>query len=121
MEAEAIRNAAADYSVCNISKSNAQSLVSTYKSMGVYMQETYIDCTTVYTHKKDGSDGNELVSYRDVMVELARIAEVSLSSNRVTTRALVMNNVTIIVIIAISTVSFAALVTVLVIKKRKHN
>ena len=49
------------YSVCGISESDAQSLINTYQSLGTYMQETYIDCTTVNTYKRDGSEGEELV------------------------------------------------------------
>ena len=119
VEAEAIRNAAADYSVCNISKEDAASLVSTYLSLGQYMQETYIDCTTVLTHKKDGTTGEELVLYRDVMEQLAEIAEMSLSSPK-TAKVSLNSSTTLIVIVTVASISLSVGVF-FIVRRRKHN
>lgn len=121
VEAEEIRNLATDTSVCNISKSDATSIVNTYLSLGSYMQETYIDCTTVYTHKRDGSDGNELVTYREVIEQLAKIAEIDLSPSNNIFGIKTMNKVDVaIVIVVVASISAIALCA-FVIRKRKEN
>ena len=125
VEAEAIRNSAEDYSVCNISKEDATSIVYSYISLGASMQETYIDCTTVYTHKRDGSSGSELVSYRLVIEQLAKIADleeelgISPSPELFAIDANNSNLVLIISLVAFASVSSLSLLVVL--KKRKHN
>ncbi len=132
VEVEAKRNAVEahgdikDYSVCGISESDAQTLINTYQSLGTYMQETYIDCTTVNTYKRDGSKGEELVEYRYLIAEIARIAGVELGG---ATRTIVgtnggaaINSTTLIAVISvIALVSVSSIVVLVVIKKRKHN
>ena len=115
-----------EYSVCGISKSDAEHFVNTYQSLGVYMQETYIDCTTVYTYKKDGSEGNELVSYKDVICELAKKAEIELEGSPRSISSPVagltgVDSTTLIAIISvICLVSISSIVVLIVVKKRKH-
>lgn len=120
--AEAIRNAAEDYSVCNVSKSDADTLVTRYISAGSYTQETFIDCTKVLTHKKDGSEGEELVSYRDVMEELAKIAGRELPGSKYNNNTFEFdsnNGILMIVIISTCVVSAIALGTLLILKKKR--
>ena len=124
LQVEAIRNAAEDYSVCNISQDNATSLVNTYLSLGNEMQQTYIDCTTVYTHKRDGSGGNEYVSYRFVIEELAKIAHIELGSgSRVDLYSNYekYNATTLIAIISVVAISSVLVVTLVLVKRRQHN
>ena len=124
LQVEAIRNAAEDHSVCNISQESATSLVNTYLSLGNEMQQTYIDCTTVYTHKRDGSDGNEYVSYRFVIEELARIANIELGSGSrvdLSSNYEKYNATTLIAIISVVAISSVLVVTLVLVKRRQHN
>ena len=119
--AEGIRNAASNTSVCNISKSNAELIVNQYLSLGAAMQEDYIDCTTVYTHKRDKSEGNELVSYRAIIEELAAKAEINLpGASSLKFNALASFDLTVTVIIVTMAISSMAIVVTLVAKKRKQ-
>ena len=132
IEVEAKRNAVEahgdikDYSVCGISKSDAESIVSTYQSLGTYMQQTYIDCTTVLTYKRDGSEGNELVTYRAVIEELAKKAEIDLSGSPRTIvgtngGSKIESSTMIAVISVIAIISISSIIVLVVVKKRKHN
>ena len=119
VEAEDIRNHAADYSVCNISDSDATILVNAYNALTADVR-AFVDSSSVYTHKRDGSDGNELVSYRIVMEQLAKIANKPLvSSSNLLPNNKVNNDALIIVVIALSLISVTAIF--LVFKKRKQN
>lgn len=119
LEAEEKRLAATNDSVCNISKSDAEDIVDAYKKLSSTVRETYIDTTTVNTLRRDGEEGKEYVSYRLVVEELAKIAEVSLGgTNRINTAK--VNTATIIVVVSVMVIASASLVAVLVIKKRKH-
>ena len=120
--AEAVRNSADDTSVCNISIEDAKSIVNEYNTLGTAMWEDYIDCTTVWTHKRDGSDGNELVSYRAIIEQLGKIADVSPAG---ASRFVPINNnsnvnsSTVIIVIAVS-LSLVGFTTLIVIRRRKH-
>ena len=119
VEAEDIRNHAADYSVCNISDSDATILVNAYNALTADVR-AFVDSSSVYTHKRDGSDGNELVSYRIVMEQLAKIANKPLvSSSNLLSNNKVNNDALMIVVIALSLISVTAIF--LVFKKRKQN
>ena len=88
------------------------------------MQQTYIDCTTVYTHKRDGSDGNEYVSYRFVIEELARIANIELGSGSrvdLSSNYEKYNATTLIAIISVVAISSVLVVTLVLVKRRQHN
>ena len=119
LDVEEKRLDATDDSVCNISKSDAAAIVNAYNGLSSTIRETYIDSTTVNTLRRDGEEGKEYVSYRLVIEELAKIAEISLvGANRVNT--LKANVPTIIVVVSAMIVVSAGLVTVLVFKRRKH-
>ena len=118
--AEGIRNAADDYSVCKISKENAAYIVAQYDSLGSDMQTTYINGTTVYTHKKDKTDGNELVSYHDIIEQLRVIAAGGGESNTVADIINDSNTAMIIAVVSSITV-ISALGTFFIIRRRKHN
>ena len=119
--AESYRNGATDTSVCNIDKASAAFLVNLYNAYDQGIRETYIDSSTVYTHKRDGSAGNELVSYRVVVEQLGAIAEVAVvGSSRIVFESPLANS-TAIVVIVVSMIAATSLIAVVVItKKRKH-
>ena len=124
IEAEAIRNGATDFSVCNVSKSDATSLVSTYQSLGSHMQETYVDCTTVNTWSDKTKTSKSYFTYRKVMEELAKIAEIDIggsSSPSLQFRNAESNSQSIIIIVSIGVASISALSLLIVLKKRKQN
>ena len=120
---ESIRNAVVAngdvkaYSVCGISKANALSLVNEYLGLAAVTRTNYVDNSTVLTYKRDLTDGNEMVSYYDIMVELAKIAEVSLSSNRTT---LINNNNALLVVAIIGTVTIVSFAGLFFIIRRKR-
>ena len=123
VEAERIRNLATETSVCHISVSDATTLVNTYQSLGLGMQGTYIDCTTVYTHKRDKTEGNELVSYRAVVEELARIAGINLSpANKIAANGeTTTNNTAMLVVVIISTTCLVTVGGYFLLRKKKEN
>ena len=85
------------------------------------MQEEYIDCSTVYTHKRDGSDGNELVAYRYVIEELAKIAGKSIPGARyIPSNIEGVNSTTVIIVISVTALCSITAVSLILIKKRKH-
>lgn len=123
IEAETIRNGATDFSVCNVSKENAIGLVTTYQSKGTFMQETYIDCTTVNTWSDKTKTGKSYFTYRKVMEELAKIAEIDIggsSSPSLQFRNAEFNSQSIIIIVSIGVASISALSLLIVLKKRKQ-
>ena len=118
---ETYRNNAEDYSVCNISKDSAKHLVGLYTGTTDEIRD-YIDRSSVWTHKRDGSEGNELVSYRLVVEELARIAGVELEgSSRIHANfELDANSATFAVVIIVAAVSSAVMLSLLFILKKKR-
>ncbi|MBO6285953.1 MAG: InlB B-repeat-containing protein [Bacilli bacterium] len=86
LEAESIRNAVtktggaiADYSICGISSSNASSLCAKYKALTAEAK-AYVDAAETYTYLDKTATDEGLVSYSDIMAQLALIAGVSLDS-----------------------------------------
>lgn len=126
--AEAYRNGADDHSVCNISDVNASVIVGLYNVLDKDVRETYVDSSKVYTYKVDPDarqpgDENELVSYRKVMEQLGEIAGVAVVGQELTRFDNVLGSTdssVVLIIVAASLVSAAGLVTLLVIRKRKH-
>lgn len=131
---ESARNAVAadpsegikQYSVCGITKSQAEGFVTSYNddAMGA-TGRAYVDSTTVLTYKRNGEAGEEMVSYHYVMEELAKIAKMTLegSTPRPTTFGNDMaagNDAMIAVIAIIALISISSVAILLVIKKRKH-
>lgn len=119
VNAEEYRNDAEDYSVCNISASDAAILVAFYNVLDADVR-AYIDSSSVWTHKRDRSEGNELVSYRIVMEQLAELAKVSLVGSSRIFNSSIGENSTMIIVIVIASVSAFAFTTLLVFKKKKH-
>ncbi len=120
--AEGFRNSAADYSICNISSEDAANIVNTYNSLGSTMWEDCIDISTVWTYKRDGSDGNEMVDYRAIIEELGKIANVTPAgaSRYVPTGVENNANITTVIIVLAVSLSVVAFTTLIVIRKRKH-
>ena len=121
-DAEAVRKAASDQSVCDVAKLDAESIVYTYNSLGTFMQETYIDNTTVNTWTDSTRTAKQYVSYRAVMEELARIAEMSLPNSSKYVPTGVNNNAktTSIIIVLTVSLSMISISTLIIIRKRKH-
>lgn len=121
--AETKRNSADSYSVCNVSKSDAILLVNLYNSFDSELREIYIDCTTVYTWSDSSKTSESLHTYRKVMEQLSRIAEIALegSSNpSLLYRNTEFNSQSIIIIVSIGVASISALSLLIVLKKRKQ-
>ena len=121
VQAEYCRNTATDYSVCNISVNEAKVLVNNYNGLSAGVRD-YIDRSSVWTYKRDGSKDNELVSYRLVVEELARIAGVELEgSSRIHANfELDANSATVAVVIIVAAVSSAVMLSLLFILKKKR-
>ena len=126
--AEARRNAATDYSVCNVSKENAKAIVGMYNAFDNEVRETYIDCTTVWTYKVNPKarvedDENELVSYKKVVEELGKIAEMDVEGSNIIIRKSNANfdTQTIIIIASIVVASMVGLTVLHIVRRRAHN
>ena len=123
---ETFRHAAND-SICEIVQSNAQTLVNCYNGFTKEEQETYIDCTTVYSWTDTTKTSSKLYTYKEVMERLSLIAGIELSSygsgERIVTdtTSTVDSNSLIAVVSIISIVSLSSVAILVVIKKRKHN
>lgn len=125
VEAEAIRNAAENYSVCNISRADAKTIVDRYNNnIGSDVRERYVDTSSTYTWTSTDMKDSTLVNYRDIIIRLASIA----GSTYVAGSSLInLGNhpnfdVTIpsilAVIVVVGTITTA---TLIILKKRKHN
>lgn len=119
--AEEVRKAATDQSTCEVSKEQATSIVNDYMSLGGFMQETYIDCTKVNTWVDDTYTDKKDYSYREVIEELARIAEIDLSGSKyMNTKTQINNTALVITVASISAMAIAACVAFVVIRKKRH-
>lgn len=120
-DTEAIRKAATDQSVCDVTTEQAEDIVSTYQSLGTFMQTTYIDCTYVNTWADETRTSKAYVSYRAVIERLAKIANINLTPSRdVDSKSYVNNSSLMVTIIAIATISAAGVVALILIRRRKH-
>lgn len=125
IEAEAIRNAAENHSVCNISREDAKTIVNRYNNnIGSDVRERYVDTSSTYTWTSAEMTDSTLVNYRDIIIRLASIA----GSTYVAGSSLInLGNhpnfdVTIPSILAvIVVVGTIATATLIILKKRKHN
>ena len=122
LETEAVRKAATNESVCSVSKENAVHAVNIYQSLGAYMQSEYVDCTLVNTWTDNTKTAKGYVSYRKVVEQLAKIAEIDLGETNTTVSFGYKTNETMLiaVISVITTISVAGVVALVVIRKRKH-
>ena len=128
---EALRNAvpAGDYkqfSICGISKADAATVVNTYNNLSD-ASRTMVNTSLTYTYKGDGTDDQTDISFRDIVVELGKIAEIEVVGSP---RTIIGNNnggaaidsTTLIAVISIiALVSISSIAVLVVIKKRKHN
>ena len=125
IQIEEIRNAveaAGDIkvdSICGISKSDATTLVNGYKALSAETRLTYIDCSKVLTYKADKTEGNEMVSFYDILAFLANKYKLSLPSNEGLQVASNNDTTLMIVIIAVSAISLLAVASFFFIRKRK--
>jgi len=124
--AEAKRNAAGSYSVCNISKPDAEALVGAYNAL-TEDQRAYVDSSKVYTWTDSSKSTEADISYRNVVVQLGKIAEIAVAGSPMTitgsvgASAKIDTTVMIAVISIIAIVSISSIAVLVVIKKRKHN
>lgn len=125
IEAEAIRNAAENYSVCNISRADAKTIVDRYNNnIGSDVRANYVDTSSTYTWTSADMKDSTLVNYRDIIIRLASIA----GSTYVAGSSIInLGNhpnfdVTVPSILAVIVVTGAiATATLIILKKRKHN
>lgn len=110
------------YSVCGISKAKATELVNDYNGLTAD-RRAYVDSSNVLTYRRDGEEGNEMVSYRVVMEQLAKIAEIALvgPSQTITFGYQTNGTMLIAIITVITTISVAGVFALVVIRKRKHH
>lgn len=129
-QAEDIRNGATNFSVCQVSKENATTVVNAYNALSSTIRTTYVDCTKVYTYTTEEAGEHApqgLVLYKDVLEQLAKIAGIALEgSERTVSSPIEMTGATdstalIAVVSIIALVSVSSVAVLLVIKKRKHN
>lgn len=125
--AEEYRLGATNESICNISESNAKLIVNKYNLLSDDQREIYVDSTTVNTHKRDGSEGKEYVSYRLVMEQISAIAGIDLEggsgrniSSPIANATSVDSTTLIAVVSIVAFISLSSIGVMLVIKKRKH-
>ena len=112
---------ATDGSVCNISKSVASNLVSKYLALTEDQKETYFDCSSIETKKRDGSAGSEYVDCRTIIEQVAIIAGSPLEGSSLNFGHLdIANNSAIVIVIAVAAVSTLAFTMLLVFKKKKQ-
>lgn len=120
LDTEEIRLAAEDKSVCNISSEDAGNIVSAYNKLDENIVSTYIENTTVNTHKRDGSEGTEDVSYKLVVEQIGQLHNLPVNGSSLMPRGYTLsgdNNM--IIIVAIASTSLVALTLLLVLKKKK--
>lgn len=125
LEAEIIRNSAANTSICNISREDAKTIVNRYNNnIGSDVRTTYVDTSSTYTWVSADMTDSKLVNYRDIIVRLASIA----GSTYVAGSSLInLGNHSnfdasvpsiLAVIFVAGTITTA---TLIILKKRKHN
>ena len=131
VKAEAKRNAVVAsegvwaYSVCGISKGDAASLWNEYDAL-IDAVKSKVDSAEVYTYQKTAFDAgddklNGLVSYADVMDELARIGQVGIysSPSPMIERSISDSN-TMTIVVLITAVAAVSLIGVLIIIRKRR-
>ena len=130
LDAEAIRNAVTasedikQYSVCGISESDAKDICDAFNLLNNTAKQ-YVVRTTALTYKRDGSDGNEMVTYKDILIQLSKKCGVDtgLASNVNVLSDYAFDNPStlIIVVSVVVAISMTSLGILVVLKKRKFN
>ncbi len=123
LDAETIRNAAIDYSVCNISSADARRIVDVYNSLSESIRTTYVDSSSTFTWTSIEMKDNTLVSYKAIVERLALVSGVSVAGSSLINLGNHPNfDVTVPSILAVIVVVGAiATATLIILKKRKHN
>ena len=129
LDAEAIRNAVTahddikQYSVCGISSGDAADICNAYNALNNTAKQNVVR-TKALTYKRDGTDGSEMVTYKDILIELSKKCEidVGLSSgvNSLFTFGLDNSSAFIVVVSVVVVLSLTSIGILLVIKKRKQ-
>lgn len=125
IEAERVRNAAKDYSVCNISREDAKTIVNYYNNnIGSDVRSRYVDTSSTYTWVSADMSDSTLVNYMDIIIRLASIAGSTYvaGSSIINLGNIQASMVTVpsilAVIVVVGTITTA---TLIILKKRKHN
>ena len=125
IEAEAIRNAAENYSVCNISRADAKTIVDRYNNnIGSEVRARYVDTSSTYTWTSADMTDSTLVNYRDIIIRLASIAgSTYIAGSSIINLGNHPNfDITVPSILAVIVVVGAiSTATLIILKKRKHN
>ena len=109
------------YSICGISQSDATTLINGYKALSADTRLSYIDCSKVLTYKADKTEGNEMVSFYDILAFLANKYSLSLSSND-GLRATHQNDSTLtIVIVVVSAISLITISAFFFIRRKQES
>ena len=103
------------YSICGISQSDAAALYNDYKDLDSSIKPTYIDCSKTYTYVGKDSNDQQMTSFYDIFVELAKIGHVS-ASYRI--MDIYTNNNVSIVIIVVSALTLASMVAFIFVRKK---
>lgn len=123
LEAERVRNAAKDYSVCNISSTDAKKIVDAYNSLSESIRTIYIDSSSTFTWTSIEMKDNTLVSYKAIVERLALVSGVSVAGSSLINLGNHPNfNITVPSILAVIVVAGTiTTATLIILKKRKHN
>lgn len=123
IEAERVRNAAKDYSVCNISSTDAKKIVDAYNSLSESIRTIYIDSSSTFTWTSIEMKDNTLVSYKAIVERLALVSGVSVAGSSLINLGNHPNfNITVPSILAVIVVAGTiTTATLIILKKRKHN
>ncbi len=123
LEAEAIRNAATNYSVCNITSEDARKIVTAYNALSEKVKTTYVDTSSTFTWTSIEMNDNTLVSYKAIVERLALAGGVAVAGSSLINLGFHSNmNTTVTAILAvIVAIGSISAVTLIILKKRKHN
>lgn len=114
-----------DYSICGISSTDAAEVVGKYNDLNEDSRNM-VNSSTTKTYAGKGTDVETDISFRNIVIELGKIAnvEVTGASRTISGNNGVAQNVdstTLIAIISvICLVSISSIVVLIVVKKRKH-
>ena len=117
VKVEGKRNAADQSSICKVSVDDAAALYNEYVDLDADVKD-YVDRSSVWTHKKDKTEGEELVSYADVMIQLGKRGGILPSNATYGNSIFAGNNTAILVIMIASIVGALSLTCFLVFKKK---
>lgn len=123
LEAEIIRNSAANTSICNISSTDAKKIVDAYNSLSESIRTIYIDSSSTFTWTSIEMKDNTLVSYKAIVERLALVSGVSVAGSSLINLGNHPNfNITVPSILAVIVVAGTiTTATLIILKKRKHN